>query len=382
MPSVVFGLLALGPYLRIGGLNTAEQSWPVPLPYLLFRELPFMDIHRIPSRFVSMVTLALAVLVGLALAWLWEAGRRHRLALRWRWVVLVVLTAGMLFEYWPRPFTLTPIGSEQIPPVYRAWASEGPGGPILEVPDLDYLSMFYQTHHRRPTTAGNISRPRGHVWRRMRLMDPMIRVMATWDDMGVDQSPAAIRSALRCQGIEQVVFYQQAVGQVTRKRIDAVEAYVFGDIAPDYADEATHVYTVELERPAQPYWTHDPNEWYELDLVGDGQTPGRWAVGGDGSLLIVPCGQEQVAARFAVAGIGGDRTLEVLLNDQLLTTMALREGWIRQVQLLLPLQPGTNRLRLRSIEPPTTAADRGQRDDPRELSFNLSQVSIEVAGTP
>jgi hypothetical protein len=56
----VFGLLAMGPYLKVLSGNTG-----IPLPYQVLTWLPIVNFTRVPSRYVVWVQLGLAVLVGL-----------------------------------------------------------------------------------------------------------------------------------------------------------------------------------------------------------------------------------------------------------------------------------------------------------------------------
>ncbi len=375
---VVFFLLALGPYLRINGYNTYESRLPIPLPYLLFRQLPFMDIHRIPSRFVSLVMLALAVLAALGMQWLLQ---RPALAQRPRWQrgsLLALLALLVLFEFWPRQFGMTPTTADQVSPFYRQLASERASAALLEIPGLDYRSMFYQTHHGMPIMGGNISRPQGHEWRRARLLGAPIQVVPPWDDVGVDESAAATRSALRCQGVRYVVVYTQETGEATRSRIRRVEQHLFADIAPVYEDETLRAYEVFNEQPQHPYWTPDPDEWYAPEPVAPGGGIGRWSVGEGGSLLIYPCGAQQQQARvqFDVFGFGQHRTVALHHNGASLGSFGVPPGSVRRIALVVPLQPGENRLTLHSAEPATSPAGSTTPGDARLVSLNLSHVSV------
>src|SRR3546814_20966712 len=52
-------VLSFGPYLLIG-----TKYIELPLPYMLVRELPFMDTMRVPGRFALLGVLALCVLAA------------------------------------------------------------------------------------------------------------------------------------------------------------------------------------------------------------------------------------------------------------------------------------------------------------------------------
>ena len=72
--ALVFGALALGPFVHVAGINTH-----VPGPWALLRYVPVIGLARTPSRFSIVVMLMVAILFGAALTWLgrrWPARRR------------------------------------------------------------------------------------------------------------------------------------------------------------------------------------------------------------------------------------------------------------------------------------------------------------------
>ncbi|HYN88534.1 MAG TPA: hypothetical protein VER55_08380, partial [Ardenticatenaceae bacterium] len=77
--AIVFGLLSLGPTLRLNG-----RELDLPLPFDLLLQLPFFKANRYPSRYSVMIALCLAVLSAYGLAtlvrWLGRdiGGRRGR----------------------------------------------------------------------------------------------------------------------------------------------------------------------------------------------------------------------------------------------------------------------------------------------------------------
>src|SRR5205814_201284 len=59
--TTAFAVIALGPGLRINGAEVFR-----PLPFALFQLLPIFNGNRYPSRYSVMITLGMALLVGLA----------------------------------------------------------------------------------------------------------------------------------------------------------------------------------------------------------------------------------------------------------------------------------------------------------------------------
>ncbi|MBI5878510.1 MAG: hypothetical protein HZB53_12750 [Chloroflexi bacterium] len=157
-----FALIALGPQLRVDGAVI-----DLPLPFRIFQLLPFFKGNRYPSRYSVMITLGIAVLVALALAWIirrMQARRGMRAA-----VVLPALAITlMLGEHW----AILPLSDYRAPSFYQEIRDDPGDFTVLEIP-LDWrngfritgtldkvfmLSQFYQTIHAKPMLSGNTSR--------------------------------------------------------------------------------------------------------------------------------------------------------------------------------------------------------------------------------
>ena len=152
---VLFGLLALGPFVYVAGINTY-----VPGPWALLRYVPVLGFGRSPARFAVVMTLAIAVLFAAALAWL---GQRypHR-----RRLILAAAVLLLAFELLPAP---RPLYSAHIPSIYRHVAAAPAESRVLELPygirdgtssigDFSARAQFYQTAHEKPIMGGLLSR--------------------------------------------------------------------------------------------------------------------------------------------------------------------------------------------------------------------------------
>jgi len=153
--AVVFGALALGPFVHIVGLNTH-----IPGPWALLRYLPVIGLARTPSRFSIIAMLMVAILFGMALAWLgrrWPARRP-----------LILATTGVLLavELLPAPVTLH---SAAVPTIYRRIATAPEDVRVLELPfgirdgtsslgDFTARSQYFQTAHGKRLIGGYLSR--------------------------------------------------------------------------------------------------------------------------------------------------------------------------------------------------------------------------------
>ena len=168
--AVVFGALALGPFVHIAGFNTH-----VPGPWALLRYVPVIGLARTPSRFSIVMVLMVAVLFAAALAWLgrrWPDRRRPIVA-----VVGLLLVAELL----PAPI---PLYSAAVPEMYHRMAAAPDDVRVLDLPfgirdgtssvgDFTARSQFFQTVHGKRLIGGYLSRVSKRRVREMR-QDPML----------------------------------------------------------------------------------------------------------------------------------------------------------------------------------------------------------------
>ncbi len=152
--TVFFASLALGPFVRIGGLNTL-----VPTPWALLRYVPLIGSARSPGRFDAVVMMGTAVLFAMALA---ELRRRSTRPVR----LLVLVGAALVFELAPMP---RPLFSAEIPAIYDRIARDPRRVRVLELPvgvrdgtsstgDFNAAAQYYQTRHGKRLVGGYLSR--------------------------------------------------------------------------------------------------------------------------------------------------------------------------------------------------------------------------------
>jgi hypothetical protein len=149
----VFGLLALGPFIHVAGVNTY-----IPGPWALLRYMPIIGLARTPSRIAVMVMLIVAVLFALALY-----------ALRERYGRRVVTVVGVLLvaELLPAPRALYPA---VVPAIYNTIAADPrPDIRVLELPfgvstgtfavgAYSARAQFGQIVHGKAIAGGTLSR--------------------------------------------------------------------------------------------------------------------------------------------------------------------------------------------------------------------------------
>ncbi len=153
--TVGFGLMTLGPFVQVAGINTY-----IPTPWALLRYVPVVGEARMPSRFAVLMMLALAVLFAAALAGLADRFRRRRP------VLLAAVGIVLAFELLPTPRTLY---SAEIPSVFHTIAADPRPVRVLNLPfgvrdglsslgDFNASSQYYQTLHGKRLIGGYLSR--------------------------------------------------------------------------------------------------------------------------------------------------------------------------------------------------------------------------------
>lgn len=153
--TIGFATLALGPFIQIARINTL-----IPTPWTLLRYVPIIGSARMPPRFMAVVTLGFAVLLGYALVALTARfPARRRLILS---AAGVLLAAELIAA--PRP-----LYSATVPSVYNVIAADPRPIRVLELPtgirdglssigDFDAGAQFRQTFHGKGLIGGYLSR--------------------------------------------------------------------------------------------------------------------------------------------------------------------------------------------------------------------------------
>ena len=153
--TMAFALLAMGPFVRLAGIDTH-----VPGPWALLRYVPIVELARSPSRFSILAMLGVAAMMASALS----AIVRRRPA--GRPMILAVVTGLLLIELLPA----VPLHSAAIPSIYQTIKTDPrPEVAVLELPfgvrdgtrsvgNFTARTQFYQTVHHKPILGGYLSR--------------------------------------------------------------------------------------------------------------------------------------------------------------------------------------------------------------------------------
>lgn len=175
--TALFGVLALGPFIEIAGMNTY-----IPTPWALLRYVPIVGAARMPTRFSVLVIFGVAVLVALALRDLRQRWKRPAMA-------TAVAAALLLVELVPAP---RPMHTARVSPLYDVIAADPRPIRVLQLPfglrdgvssagNYSAEYQFYQTAHHKQLIGGYVSRlPQNEVerYRRIRLFRTLIDLSA------------------------------------------------------------------------------------------------------------------------------------------------------------------------------------------------------------
>ncbi len=175
--TALFGLLALGPFVEIAGVNTY-----IPTPWALLRYVPIVGAARMPTRFTVLLVFGVAVLLALALRDLRQRWTRPAMATACVGALLVV-------ELLPAP---RPMHTARVSPLYDVVAADPRPVRVLHLPfglrdgvssagNFSAEYQFYQTVHHKQLIGGYVSRlPQNEVerYRRIRLFRTLIDMSA------------------------------------------------------------------------------------------------------------------------------------------------------------------------------------------------------------
>jgi hypothetical protein len=300
---LLFAVLALGPYLHVGGRELA-----IPLPYLwLYRLFPLLSIARSVSRFDVMVMLSLAVLASIGL----RAAVRTLPPAR-ATLVAAASIALVCVEFFPAPY---PLSEVEIPGFYDDLALDQRQYAVLELPmNWDRPShLLYQTVHHKPLVAGYVTRPnpaslveRVPVLEQLRFLGPDI----------IAQDPQEVADEVfRYMGIEYAILDQYMLPPGKERGLNlALIQEIFSGQPAVYEDDRMTVFRTATEPGDSPFLILGEG-WGERHLV-DGR-PQR-ALGKEATLAIVAPEGGQTTLTFTAFSADVVRPLELWADDQLL----------------------------------------------------------------
>jgi len=241
---VTFGVLSLGPFLKVGGrtgsgfVSAQGVRYRIPLPFLALQELPIANGLRAPGRFSIPAGLALAVLAALGVSRL--SGGRHRL-LRF---LPVLAVAAVLVEFPARP--TAPTLSTRVPAPYAVIARDPAKGAVLELPILwgdgtrgigsdrsgtspEIFRYWNRVAHDKPVVNGHVARLPDKRAERLTSYATYRTILALEGMDGFKDEGALDRQALQGLGISYVVYHRDHPIPPLLERVEQLRLEVLTD---------------------------------------------------------------------------------------------------------------------------------------------------------
>ncbi|MBE7552243.1 MAG: hypothetical protein HS126_14335 [Anaerolineales bacterium] len=355
--TAAFFLLALGPYLHIGGKIVTIAGWPIPLPYLLlYHTVPFIRLTRSLSRYDLMVMLGLGVLAAIGLAYLTNLIGDRRLKPRdpqtlhspftIRLTLPLLATLLICFEFLPLPY---PISKIDTPQFYFDLAQQPGDFTIAELPmNWDRPTpMLYQTVHGKRLLTAYTSRdnPLELAWR--------TPVLQQWRALGpdiIDQPLDLIAPTIFYDfNLRYIVldYYQMPPGP-EREATERWVAVALPGVAPIYDDGRLKVYPTPSKQATQPYLTLGSG-WDKRQENGADSITRAFSAGQAELFLHHP--QNQTLTLELTAAAPSPQELTLLVNDIPLTQIEVTPALTTQAVTLPPLPGDLVKLTLTPEQP-------------------------------
>lgn len=219
--------LSLGPRLIF-----YDTVIDIPMPYVLVRALPGLDVQRVPGRFALVGALGLVVLAAGALA---ELARRR--PARAPWLVGLVL-AVTLVDLFP---TGLPDRSGHIPSPYEAIADDPGDGAVLEIPiqwytgekvvgdNTDFSFLLHAMVHGKPVVSGGVSRLPDRRLDALLAIPVYQQVLALQGASGFDERARFDAADLADLGIEYVAYDRERPAPETLAYLEELDLPVLAD---------------------------------------------------------------------------------------------------------------------------------------------------------
>ncbi|HET9411716.1 MAG TPA: hypothetical protein VFO38_02625, partial [Candidatus Saccharimonadales bacterium] len=155
---IVFGLLALGPHLRIAS-HVLES---VPLPYAFLEMVfPTLQISGMPVRWILIALIAAIVIVTYMLSRLDIRTKKAK-------YIVAAFVAVSIIDLYPRPIPLT---TAQVGEYVHRLKQLPPGAVLDEAAESEPMQLRNQTVHEKPMPFGYVTRlpksvdeKNAHIW--------------------------------------------------------------------------------------------------------------------------------------------------------------------------------------------------------------------------
>jgi hypothetical protein len=382
-----FFVLSLGPLLHFNGVITGTIEgirFAIPLPYSLIMQIPILSIARAPSRCDVIVMLALSVLAGYGLHYIYNVFNEKRVCrIHVNSLLSVIFTTFILFEFLAIPF---PISNSNVPDFYYSLSKDPDCYAIYEIPDMaGHLSfpeyMYYQTVHGKKLLTGYTHIP--DYVTKFSKETPFIKslhmeytnsnyMLAYNKDIFNQNSSETAQSTLNYYDVRYIVLHTNLL---TNEQLEFAEHLLQSNLNTDpiiYKNDSLIVYKVPTTS-IKPIITLDAG-WHGLENWSE--TPTRWTTD-DATLFTHTNDNCTVTMSLQALSFHRPRTVEIYANDQLVQRTTVPTSF-SHISIPIQLHKGENTIRFHvpeGAERPCDIPELNNRDT-RRLSVAVQNVTL------
>lgn len=395
--AVIFGWIALGPYIQFSNLSSSG----IPGIYLIYSLIPFFNIIREPARFDLVLTLALAILAAYGTKEL-LASRKEKAGsglFATEKSFAALLSILILVEYAGLPITGGYLANffttNPIPLAYSQIASIPGNFSILSLPAIQGsgdvkpelyvgMSMYYQTEHHHPLLSGYTSRT--NETEQIPTLSLPIAVSASYLQNGQGLVyPSPIIENQTAVSLFWLLNYRTAFVSVIRQAYNASQQQALGNYlttvfgGPVYQDNTTIIFSTlnATSKAGKQVVAYTAGTWipgYSMcqNSFSCNATFGSlWWGTNVRAIDIYSPSPAIVTMNFSAANFQGSSPLYFYLNSPTnqLTSVNLSTS-VGNYDVTLPLQTGINQLFL--VAQNTTANSQGNP----YLNFGMREITF------
>ena len=381
--SIIFFILALGPFLQINGvysITLVNHIFYLPLPYALLMHLPVFSLIRAPGRWDIMLMLSLSVLSGYGCKYIFSTFNDDVSSKRIRKknLLFILISLIVLFEYLSVPY---PMSDATVSTFYERISKDDGDYAILEVPNMPETMiaypeyMYYQTIHNKRLVNGYVPRPTENVEEFMGSM-PFIRQLmsfSTNDDIIAQNFTEIGSSILNYYNIKYIIIHEDRMTQMQRDFASNILKRSNVGLPVIYKNDSLVVYKIS-KNTIKPFNALDYG-WYGLENWTG--APTRW-MKGNASILAFSDRNRSANLSLQATAFSRERRLEIYSKNILEVCVDVPNTSFINISIPISLKKGSNTIQLYSpqgCERPRDAIGR-EIEGARCLCLAIRNISI------
>jgi hypothetical protein len=379
--ALVFVILSLGPILHVFGISSfTSLHINIALPESLL--LSALPIFRVPSRFILMVTLCLAVLCAITLkhanGWFAKLKRGKIVGL----LFFVFISVAFLAEVNMLPFPV--VEDASAPAFYAELARMKDTFAVLDLPQNYHAGnryMYYGTVSEKPLVGGSISRIAPADVNSL-LAFPVISQMdyvgsdreaANWKDILLQDVNTTNLNSFYFFNVKYVILHRDMLNDMAFGHMDKYLRGLLGQ--PVFSDERIDAFSTNASQLRSIYSFLSDGWWNIEDVNG---LPTRWT-NGNGTVEMVSPSAQYCNLSFSAGTDVENKTLEVLLNNELIGSYQVSTTGVSRVSFSVFLKKGVNHLSFYSEQFFIPMNVNPNSTDSRRLSVYVQNVEVSRA---